>query len=195
MPLTEFEKGLFVGLLEGEGSLSVYKSTEKRKPGKRTRSRLGFTLSQNIRIHNTNTKLLTKVQAIFGGKIYRSGRPGGPNRADRQRTKDMYAWLLADKQKICDLLSVVLKHLIIKKSKAQLLIAFCKCRLSRPSLKAGYTEAEIACAENWAALATNPLTKKGNKILAAMIQQYGKKKGTAVFYASINKGKLHGVHK
>jgi hypothetical protein len=33
-----------------------------------------------------------------------------------------------------------------------------------------------------------PLTSKGKKIIAAMVKQYGKKKGKEVFYASKNKG-------
>ncbi len=40
-----------------------------------------------------------------------------------------------------------------------------------------------------------PLTKKGAKVKRAMVRQYGKKKGTQVFYASANKGKIKGVHK
>lgn len=40
-----------------------------------------------------------------------------------------------------------------------------------------------------------PLTKKGQKIKAAMIAEYGEKKGKAVFYASENSGKLKGVKK
>lgn len=40
-----------------------------------------------------------------------------------------------------------------------------------------------------------PLTAKGTKVLAAMKKQYGAKKGKEVFYASIKKGKLKGVHK
>ena len=39
-----------------------------------------------------------------------------------------------------------------------------------------------------------PLTKKGNKILAAMRKKYGAKKGKSVFYASENKGVISGVH-
>jgi hypothetical protein len=38
-----------------------------------------------------------------------------------------------------------------------------------------------------------PLTSKGKKILAAMVDEYGKKKGKSVFYASINKGKIKGA--
>lgn len=34
-----------------------------------------------------------------------------------------------------------------------------------------------------------PLTKTGNKVLSNMEEQYGEKKGKAVFYASINKNK------
>lgn len=40
-----------------------------------------------------------------------------------------------------------------------------------------------------------PLTSKGNKILANMVKQYGKKRGQEVFYASENKGTIKGVHK
>ena len=40
-----------------------------------------------------------------------------------------------------------------------------------------------------------PLTKKGSKILAQMKAEYGDKKGEEVFYASINAGKITGVHK
>jgi hypothetical protein len=39
-----------------------------------------------------------------------------------------------------------------------------------------------------------PLTSKGRKIKRAMTKQYGKKKGTKVFYASENKGTIKGVH-
>lgn len=38
-----------------------------------------------------------------------------------------------------------------------------------------------------------PLTKKGSKILRAMRKLYGKVKGTRVFYASRNKGRIKGV--
>ena len=40
-----------------------------------------------------------------------------------------------------------------------------------------------------------PLTKKGSKIKRAMAKQYGAKKGTRVFYASANSGRIKGVHK
>ena len=35
-----------------------------------------------------------------------------------------------------------------------------------------------------------PLTEKGGKIKSKMTKTYGNKKGTGVFYASINKGKV-----
>ena len=40
-----------------------------------------------------------------------------------------------------------------------------------------------------------PKTKKGAEIIAAMIKQYGKKKGKSVFYASEKAGTIKGVHK
>src|SRR3989304_4134245 len=35
-----------------------------------------------------------------------------------------------------------------------------------------------------------PMTAKGEKIMRAMTQEYGKKKGASVFYASANKGRI-----
>ena len=40
-----------------------------------------------------------------------------------------------------------------------------------------------------------PLTEKGKKIKAAMIDQYGKEKGARVFYASERQGTITGVKK
>mgnify|MGYP001581668726 CR=1 FL=1 len=40
-----------------------------------------------------------------------------------------------------------------------------------------------------------PLTKKGAKLLKQMKEEYGKKKGTGVFYASAKKGTIKEVHK
>ena len=41
-----------------------------------------------------------------------------------------------------------------------------------------------------------PLTSKGRKIRTSMIQHYrSKKKGTQVFYASANAGRIKGVHR
>lgn len=40
-----------------------------------------------------------------------------------------------------------------------------------------------------------PLTKKGQAILRGMEQEYGKKKGKSVLYASINAGKITGAEK
>lgn len=40
-----------------------------------------------------------------------------------------------------------------------------------------------------------PLTPKGESILGAMTKEYGAKKGKEVFYASVNKGTIKGVHK
>lgn len=40
-----------------------------------------------------------------------------------------------------------------------------------------------------------PLTTKGKKIMKAMEKEYGEQKGKGVFYASMNKGTIKGVHK
>ena len=40
-----------------------------------------------------------------------------------------------------------------------------------------------------------PLTKKGKTILRSMREQYGKKRGTEIFYRSRNKGTIKGVER
>ena len=40
-----------------------------------------------------------------------------------------------------------------------------------------------------------PLSAKGSKVLKAMRKQYGTRKGTSVFWASVNKGTLKGVER
>lgn len=40
-----------------------------------------------------------------------------------------------------------------------------------------------------------PMTKKGKKIMAAMVKEYGPEKGKRVFYASRNKGTIKGVER
>ena len=40
-----------------------------------------------------------------------------------------------------------------------------------------------------------PLNEKGKKIMKSMREQYGKKRGEQVFYASKNKGVIKGVEK
>ena len=40
-----------------------------------------------------------------------------------------------------------------------------------------------------------PLTEKGKEIMKSMKEQYGKKKGESIFYASKNKGTIKGVEK
>ena len=40
-----------------------------------------------------------------------------------------------------------------------------------------------------------PLNEKGRKIMKSMKEQYGKKRGETVFYASKNKGVIEGVEK
>lgn len=40
-----------------------------------------------------------------------------------------------------------------------------------------------------------PLTKKGKKIKSALKEQYGSKKGTSIFYAMANAGKITSVER
>ena len=107
MPLTDFQKGYIVGLLEGEGCLIISKGREKR-------SRLGYSFGCNIKITNTNLELLNNLNEICVGKIYRSSKKN-----------KVFNWCLMDKTKIVNLLEQLLPYLIIKKDRAEKMLEFC----------------------------------------------------------------------
>lgn len=144
MPLNDFQKGYLAGLLDGEGSITIYKNTEKRGKNKRTRSKLGFTLGQSVKISNTNLELLNAVNQIALGRIYKGSSKF-----------HLYYWQISDKKKIVELLEQVLPYLIVKKDRAIKMIEFCKSRLNRPHFKSGYTLSEIGIAENWSTIPKN----------------------------------------
>ena len=61
--MNNFQKGFIVGILEGEGCISIVR---KKHP---TMS-CGYQLTPVVSIVNTNLELLTYIQSIIGGKIY-----------------------------------------------------------------------------------------------------------------------------
>lgn len=149
MSFTDFQKGYLAGLLDGEGSIIVYKQIAKRGVGKRNRSFQGFTLGCNVRIHNTNLDLLNNINQIFLGKLYCSSK--------KNKT---YVWQINDKEKIVFFLQELLPYLIVKKDRAIKAIEFCKSRINRIRFKSPYTKEEEKMAEEWYLVPTNSGVKQ-----------------------------------
>ena len=65
--LSDYERGFIEGVIDGEGSISLYKY--KRKDRKR-----GWGFDIRVQIGNTNKRLLEKVkEACDGGSVYEAG--------------------------------------------------------------------------------------------------------------------------
>ena len=149
MPLTQYQLGYLAGLLDGEGTLVINVSREKRAVGKRPRARNGISIGTSLKIVNTNLDLLNGLNNIVLGKIYRS------TRKKEDRGSDVFVWAINDKKTIVDILQQLLPYLIVKKDRAEKMIEFCLSRINRKSYKAGYTKEELDLAMNWSNVSTN----------------------------------------
>jgi len=96
--VTDFELGFIVGLLEGEGSISIH--NDKRRDKNRV----------SISIGNTNLELLKKAQGIIGGQIV----------ANKKTVKGntMYHLQIQSHGEVYAILKRLLPFLIVKRRKA-----------------------------------------------------------------------------
>lgn len=109
--ISDLECGIIVGLLEGEGCISLI-------TGKRTN------LSPTIEITNTDQDILGKVEEILGPGVWKSSR-GNP------AWKTSYHYKIGSVQAVSDFLELIGPHLISDKKRklAQLLLEYCKSRI------------------------------------------------------------------
>jgi hypothetical protein len=130
--LNEYELGLVVGLLEGEGSLYLKKL---RHPN----ARCGYTFQPIFEITNTKLDIVEKIRSILPfGFIKRKKRT--------DRKKECYSYIIYRLKDIFVTLETLRSSLISSscRKKADLLIEFCKVRLqSSKSQPYGFRELEI----------------------------------------------------
>lgn len=109
--ISDLECGIMVGLLEGEGNISLI-------TGKRTN------LSPTIEITNTDQDILRKVEEILGPGVWKSSR-GNP------AWKTSYHYKIGSVQAVSDFIELIGPHLISDKKRklAQLLLEYCKSRI------------------------------------------------------------------
>lgn len=102
----------FAGLFDGEGCISINKTSG----GKRKYKRYGFQLRTSVT--NTNLDVLYKLQDTYGGKVYIR---------NKKNARDYGNWITVSNQCIKPL-SLWLPHLIIKKNQALVALDFQKNR-------------------------------------------------------------------
>ena len=107
---TEWEIGWITALFEGEGSVHFINGRKSPRPA--------------IYISNTNREILEKAQGIIGGDIYICSHPEHSNR------KTCYYLQLRSSRAVHDTLRLLMPNLIVKKRVSDLMVGFCRLRLS-----------------------------------------------------------------
>lgn len=121
--MNDFERGFIVGLIEGEGTITLYahafKQKQRVKNGK-TYQYPAFTIHPKIIIANTNKELIFKAYKILGsGAVYERARKG---------RKPLYLLDVHGISTVFKILAEIKNDLIGKKKQAELVLEFCKSR-------------------------------------------------------------------
>ena len=139
--MNDFERGFIVGLIEGEGTITLMLQTGKQKYNKdgQTEYYAFSTIFPKILIANTNKKLIVRASEILGGKIYKS---------DRKGRKPIFHLEVHGIQRVLQVLDELKHDFIGKRRQAALVWEFCKLRLTRKgnkmtSKKTAYGEREF----------------------------------------------------
>ncbi len=109
MNLTKTEKAYIAGIIDGEGSIGIYKH-------RRPKSTKGYTYENSLIVVNTNTILMNYLKEKLGGSIRERKKP-------KLNWKLSYSW-----QVYCNscysILKQILPYLQIKKKRTELSIEF-----------------------------------------------------------------------
>jgi hypothetical protein len=122
--MNEFERGFIVGLIDGEGSITLQNSLHMvkhlAKSGEqKVYQHLG--ISPKIQIANTSAELLKKAQIILGGIISTRKRPG---------RKPCGVLIISTQDRVYKILKEIHNDLIVKKRQAELVMSFCESRFN-----------------------------------------------------------------
>jgi len=109
--MTEFELGFIIGLIEGEGSITLGRGVCKNPQG--------FSLHPRFFITNTDMVLLNKAQSIIGaGKIFKK------EKIQKINHKQGFKLCIDDKNELKTLLLKLEPYLISKRKQCQLLLEY-----------------------------------------------------------------------
>jgi hypothetical protein len=129
--LPEWFKGYLAGLVDGEGTVSIVKTNRKDRKNEQYKPL--------VEITNTCRKALDIVIERVGsfrchskkGRLYRNSR------------KAIYDILIRKHKDVEVFLEMILPYLIIKRKHAELVLGFCKSRLTKPN-HAPYDDKELS---------------------------------------------------
>jgi len=130
LKLSEFEQGFLVGLIEGEGCLSLTKCKNRRVDGQRY-----INYVPRLSITNTSYELLVRTKNIVRRELGIGRISKKPKQ--KQQWKQGYAFEVGG-LKLLRLLRLLQPKLISKRRQAQILLQWCQRRTLEQSRK--YTE-------------------------------------------------------
>lgn len=102
MIFTEIDLAYLAGFVDGEGSITIFRS--------------GGCDNLRFDVYNTNEDVLLWIKETFGGRVHKVGRPG------RENWKQEYSWQ-SSSQQAAKILIVLLPYLKIKRLQAEIFIA------------------------------------------------------------------------
>jgi hypothetical protein len=129
--LPEWLKGYIAGLVDGEGTVSIVKTNR--------RDRKNEQYKPLIKISNTCRKALDVIIERVGGFRYHSEK----GRLSHNSRIPIYDILIEKHKDVEVFLKTILPYLLIKRKHAELVLKFCKSRLTKPN-HAPYDNEELA---------------------------------------------------
>ena len=130
--LTEFELGFIIGLIDGEGTITINDKIRKQRfvwKNKPKNKKDYRQLIPHVSVCNTNLEIIEKVKETIncGYITVNKARP-------EHNQKEHYRFHLENLSDIEQLLNQISEKLIVKRKQAKILLEFCRLRLDKMAL-------------------------------------------------------------
>ena len=119
--LTGAEKAWLAAALDGEGCIYIHLVT---RPGARNQKRLKLI----VNISNTNRAFVDRAKTITGRGVIATMKQNTAARRYGKTFVPCFVWMLQNQQEVLELLPQILPHLIIKRAKAEAVLAYLRRR-------------------------------------------------------------------
>jgi hypothetical protein len=121
--LTDFERGWLLGLIEGEGTITIKNQGSKNRPNHQYPQ-------ATIIVCNTIPELLREVKAVVGPGIIKRPHGGGKGFGTTYRRSTAWEYYLTGNKSVGQILELLGDSFIVKKDVAALVLAYCQSRSS-----------------------------------------------------------------
>lgn len=109
--LTAAQRGWIAGIIDGEGWVGFSKLNN------------GAYIQPRIDVGSTTRRMQATLKKLLGGHIHRQSRA-------EKNQKDMYRWSVWSYERVQAVLEIVAPYLIVKRKQAQVVLSYCRRRLS-----------------------------------------------------------------